>query len=162
MDAPNVDITPRANDSLRPNYPTGHNNVQSRLELVNGSYLGPVNTSTLATQERQPVNAPLFHTQHQNGRPSLDLQHNLEQQVLLSSPTRSSSAPSPTQTIASTRLLDHQDYRYCFRTRPSESLDAAAAQHTPRAYVAVKFVENLFLADSAVSSNNWVYRIEFS
>ncbi|VTT58035.1 unnamed protein product [Fusarium fujikuroi] len=57
------------------------------------------NTSTLATRERQPVNAPLFHTQHQNGRPSLDLQHNLEQQVLLSSPTHSSSAPSPTQTM---------------------------------------------------------------
>ncbi|CVK85420.1 uncharacterized protein FPRN_06703 [Fusarium proliferatum] len=120
------------------------------------------NTSTLATRERHPVNAPLFHTQHQNGRPSLGLQHNLEQQVLLSSSRRSSSAPSPTQTIAPTRLLDHQDYRYCFRTRPSESLDAAAAQHTPRAYVAVKFVENLFLAESAVSSNNWVYRIELS
>ncbi|SCN92937.1 uncharacterized protein FFE2_07520 [Fusarium fujikuroi] len=109
------------------------------------------NTSTLATRERQPVNAPLFHTQHQNGRPSLDLQHNLEQQVLLSSPTHSSSAPSPTQTIASTCLLDHQDYRYCFRTRPSESFNAAVAQHIPRAYVTVKFTENLFLADSALA-----------
>lgn len=42
MDTLNVDITLRANDSLRPNYPTGHNNLQSSLDLVNGSFLGPM------------------------------------------------------------------------------------------------------------------------
>lgn len=47
--------------------------------------------------------------------------------------------------------------------RPSESLNAAAAQYTPRAYGTVKFIENLLLSDSAPSSNNWnwVYRIKF-